>query len=424
MIRSSGARGPLGVAVLLGVLSLGACSPVSPTGPASPTASGATASGPIAPGVLGRDWGGAALVEQPPGDPLATTPPYEGPGSLGHPGHYQGGMASVRDVAQGGPGFVAVGYILEAMGPRATSWASPDGRTWTLDADFPGGEASVAWSVATDGPVAVAVGSVNGAPAAWHSADGLRWERSPAPSGGPEHGELRAVVATEAGFVAAGSDEGDLLAPRAVLWTSVDGRTWERVPDGPGFRGARVEGLAARGGAVVAGGTAYEGADPIAAASWRSVDGGAWQRAAADPDLDGGRMHAVAAGAAGFLAVGTDLAGHRAMVWSSEDGLDWTAAPDATSLDNYGLQIEMRDVVRLEDRDIAVGHLVFGTQYPTGLVWQSTDGVTWERAPNAPVLEQVKFAGIIGGPDWAIAVGDWGGPDAVVPTILVSPWPP
>jgi hypothetical protein len=132
-------------------------------------------------------------------------------------------------------------------------------------------------------------------------------------------------------------------------------------------------------------------------------------------------MHAVSASSKGFVAIGTDLAGHRAMVWSSPDGLAWKVGPDAASLDNYGLQIEMRDVVRLPDRDIAVGHLVFGTQYPTGVVWQSTDGTTWDRVPNAPVLEQVKFAAVIGGADWAVAVGDWGGPDAVVPTILLSP---
>jgi hypothetical protein len=128
--------------------------------------------------------------------------------------------------------------------------------------------------------------------------------------------------------------------------------------------------------------------------------------------------------ARGLLAVGADLAGHRALVWSSPEGLAWTLAPDATSLDNYGLQIEMRDVVRLDDRDLAVGHLVLGTQYPTGLVWESTGGRTWTRAPGAPVLEQVKFASVIGGPGWAIAVGDWGGPDAVIPSILLSPWPP
>jgi len=418
VIRRSRDHDPLRVAVLIALVLLGGCSVVTPTSPAS-----LLPSPPPEPGVLGRDWGQAALVEQPPGDPLATVPPYEGPGSLGHPGHYQGGMASVRDVAQGGPGFVAVGYILEAMGPRATAWASPDGGAWTLNADFPGGEASVAWSVATDGPIAVAVGVVKGAPATWYSGDGVRWSRSEPARDAPDHGELRAVIATPDGFVAAGSDERDRLAPRAIFWTSADGRTWERVADAPAFADARVEGLARLGGSVVAAGTAFTGADPIGAASWSWADGGPWERAS-DKDLDGGQMHAVSANAKGLVGVGTDVAGHRAMVWSSRDGLAWTVAPDAASLDNYGLQIEMRDVVRLEDRDIAVGHLVFGTQYPTGLIWQSTDGVTWERAPNAPVLEQVKFAGVIGGPDWAIAVGDWGGPDAVVPTILVSPWPP
>jgi hypothetical protein len=412
---SSRSRRSHGIAVLLAGVAVVACSSVTPSTSPSP----ALAS-PPAPGILGRDWGEAAVVEAPGGDPLATVPPYDQPGSLGHPGHYQGGMASVRDVTPGGPGYVAIGYILEAMGPRATAWTSSDGHAWALVRDFPGGDSSVAWSVAANDSVAVAVGSVKGVPTAWSSADGLRWTAAPAPADGPDRGELRTVVVTAAGFVAAGSDEADRLAPRAIFWASADGRTWVRVPDAPAFAGARVEGLAARNGQVVAVGTVYDGADPSAAVAWRSEDGGAWTRSAGD-DLGGGSMHAVAASDAGFVAVGTDVAGHRAVTWSSQDGLDWTAAPDATSLDNYGLQIEMRDVVRLDDRDIAVGHLVFGTQYPTGLVWQSTDGRTWTRAPNAPVLEQVKFAAVIAGAGSLIAVGDWGAPDAVVPTILLSP---
>ena len=379
--------------------------------------------GSVAPGVLGRDWGGAPLIGAPAGDPLATIPPYNGPGSLGHPGHYQGGEASVRDVAAGGPGFVAVGYVAEAMGPTATAWGSPDGLSWTLLSDFPGGEGSVAWAVATKGPIGVAVGVVSGAPAAWFAEDGVHWSRAGSPPEGPPRGQLRAVVVTEHGFVAAGSDEHDVVAPRAVLWTSADGRAWTRVPDVDGFAGVRLEGVASHDGAVVAVGSVYSGKEAIGAVSWRSEDSATWQRSSASADLSQGQMHSVAAGAKGLLAVGADLAGHRALVWSSGDGLAWTLSPDATSLDNFGLQIEMRDVVRLDDQDIAVGHLVFGTQYPTGLVWQSTDGTTWTRAPAAAILEQVKFAGVAGGPGWAIAVGDYGGPDAVIPTILLSPWP-
>jgi hypothetical protein len=270
--------------------------------------------------------------------------------------------------------------------------------------------------------MAVAVGSVKGAPATWFSEDGVAWSRSAGAKDGPQQGELRTVLATPSGFVAAGSDERDRLAPRAIVWTSTDGRSWKRVPDAPAFAGARIEGLTTGSGGVVAVGTAYQGADPVGAASWRAGVGASWQRSA-DPDLRGGRMHAVSASAERLVAVGTDVAGHRAMAWSSDDGLDWSVAPDAPSLDNYGLQIEMRDVAHFDDRDVAVGHLVLGTQYPTGLVWQSKDGSSWERVPNAPVLEQVKFAGVIGDSDRAIAVGDWGGPDAVVPTILVSPWP-
>jgi hypothetical protein len=419
VIRISGRGRVIGGAFLTTAL-LVACGTATPT--ASPGGPGPSAMTP--PGVLGRDWGRAAWVEQPPGDPLATTPPYDDPGSLGHPGHYQGGMASVRDVAAGGPGFVGVGYILEATGPMATAWASPDGQSWTLRSDFPGGDGSVAWGVATTGATAVAVGVVNGAPAAWYSADGVRWTRAAAPRDGPDRGELRAVVASKLGFLAAGSDEHGRLAPEAVFWTSTDGRTWERVADSAEFAAARVEGLAAQDGGVVAVGTSYAGQDASGAVSWRSEDAKTWRRSPVTRDLSRGEMHAVAASGRGLLAVGADLTGHRALVWSSRDGLAWTLAPDATALDNYGLQIEMRDVVRLETGDIAVGHLVFGTQYPTGLVWQSTDGTTWTRAPAAAVLEQVKFAAVTGGRGWAIAVGDIGGPDAVIPSILLSPWPP
>ena len=421
MIRS-GRRRSFGGVLVAGVIVL-ACSPIAPT--TSPTSSEAPDPSYTAPpGVLGRDWGPAALVEPPPGDPLATIPPYEGPNSLGHPGHYQGGEASVRDVASGGPGFVAVGYVLEATGPRATAWASRDGRFWTLDRDFPGEIGSVAWSVATDGPTAAAVGSVNGGPAAWFSADGLEWERAASPLDSIEHGELRAVTAGTHGFVAGGSDEADRLAPRAMFWTSTDGQVWQEVQDNSGFTDTRVEGLAPRDGAFAAVGTAFAGKDEKGGAAWRSEDGRTWDRSPGSDDLAQGTMHAVTAGTSSFLAVGTDLAGHRATVWSSPDGLAWELAPDAPELDNYGLQIEMRDVTAHSGGYLAVGHLVFGTQYPTGIVWQSTDGLRWSRAPGAPVLEQVKFAAVTVDSGRAIAVGDFGGPDAVIATILLSPWPP
>jgi hypothetical protein len=420
VITPSGRRRSIGGGLMLaGVIAVG-CSPMAPTTSAGVPGQSLAAS----PGVIGRDWGPAPLVEPPPGDPVATIPPFEGPNSLGHPGHYQGGEASVRDVASGGPGFVAVGYVLEATGPRATAWASRDGRSWTLARDFPGEVGSVAWSVATDGPTAVAVGSVNGAPAAWFSPDGVEWHRVASPPDSAEHGELRALTAGTHGFVAGGSDEGDRLAPRALFWTSTDGQAWQELRDSPGFTDARLEGLAALGGAFVAVGTAYAGKDPKGGVGWRSDDGRTWDRSPGSDDLAQGTMHAVTAGASGFLAVGTDLAGHRATVWSSSDGLAWKLAPDAPELDNYGLQIEMRDVAAHSGGYLAVGHLVFGTQYPTGIVWQSTDGLRWTRAPGAPVLEQVKFAALTVDAGRAIAVGDFGGPDAVIPTILLSPWPP
>src|SRR4051812_13161860 len=79
--------------------------------------------------ILGRDWQQVDAVEAPAGSG-PPPPPYENPGSLGHPMHYQGGQADIVDVAAYGDGFVAGGFLETAAGPRAATWSSSDGRRW------------------------------------------------------------------------------------------------------------------------------------------------------------------------------------------------------------------------------------------------------------------------------------------------------
>jgi hypothetical protein len=152
------------------------------------------------------------------------------------------GGSFMSSVTVGGPGLVAVGQ----SEPNAAVWTSQVGISWSRnphdDAVF-GGEVGLVFggagmsSVTVGGPGLVAVGS-DGSPdgggvaAVWTSVDGITWLRVPhneAVFGGETDGyygqSMSSVTAGGPGLVAVGSDLG-----RAVVWTSVDGITWSRVP--------------------------------------------------------------------------------------------------------------------------------------------------------------------------------------------------
>ena len=135
------------------------------------------------------DWGKADVVDAPPGDATATTPPYINPGSLGHPEAYQGGQADLLDVALTSVGLVAVGYDDRAV--TASAWLSTDPRRWSRIAAFPASDGSQAVAV-TDGPAGVvAVGGSGDHAAAWWSTDGRSWT---AAADGPDlHGSTAAA---------------------------------------------------------------------------------------------------------------------------------------------------------------------------------------------------------------------------------------
>jgi hypothetical protein len=241
------------------------------------------------PGVVGRDWAKAGLVEAGEGDPTRTTPPYVNPGSLGHPQAYQGGQADLLDVTAGAPDLVAVGYLARDF--RAAAWHSGDGRSWTLARDFPADESSVASAVATGEDGLAAVGAAGPDASVWTSGDGRTWQRLALPA---FHAEtqirMTAVTAWRDGFVAGGYT-GSLVGPiRAAFWISADGRDWRRVADSAAFGDARVAGLAttADGAALVAVGASGDAKAATGAAAWRSTDGQTWQRAADSSSLDGG----------------------------------------------------------------------------------------------------------------------------------------
>lgn len=138
-------------------------------------------------------------------------------------------------------GWVIVGQVFGADGPRGAIWTSPNGRAWTRIADGPvfdvggyrdtleepgsGGIRDVVWG----GDMLVAVGDACDdtgracRPIVWTSPDGLTWSRS---SLGGGEGRLSAVSHGSLGFIAFGTR----CSPGqcgAVAYRSDDARSWE-----------------------------------------------------------------------------------------------------------------------------------------------------------------------------------------------------
>ena len=222
--------------------------------------------------------------------------------------------------------------------------------------------------------------------------------------------QMEAVTASANGLVAVGADDasGDL---DAAVWRSRDGVEWSRVDAGnPALAGDGRQVMTD----VVAGGPGFiavgsgtnpavssevEGVGFVEAVVWTSADGETWTRGskaqsltADDPCLleePATSMSAVAAGGPGFVAVGTRncRAHQHAAVWTSTDGLTWEMAPpDREAALGPGDQI-MRDIVERDGTLVAVGQATEGNAFSVPAAWASTDGITWTRAPDPPLLD-------------------------------------
>ncbi|WP_030164831.1 hypothetical protein [Spirillospora albida] len=144
----------------------------------------------------------------------------------------------------------------------------------------------------------VAVGGTNGGVAVWSAPDGARWTRAGVPMAA---GSLADAVHGPQGWVAVGRG-----VAGALVLASPDGRTWSRpsFPPGPAPTG------------VASGKAGYVAVGPGGA--WRSGDLKGWRRAGVD-----GTLADVVATSKGYAAVGAK--GTAPAVWTSPDGLKWTA---------------------------------------------------------------------------------------------------
>ncbi|WP_157429939.1 sialidase family protein [Actinomadura oligospora] len=331
-------------------------------------------------------------------------------------------------VASSGSTVIAVGGESDPRSARGLFLVSSDGgRTFApgtvrgSDGATPGrGEVPRVVGGSARGWVAVGT-RPGGAAVVWTSADGRTWQRRPDAVGdvfGP-HAHVQRIAATATGYVAVGetSVKGDQSDAQPVVWVSSDGTSWEAR------RGVRQIGMTIRKGAVrLLEAVATDKSvvmeslvtpDPKKGGIrrlWRSSDGGRTWTAADAPAPKGSHGLVVGGGPAGFVAVREVNQGGRnfGQVFTSPDGTSWK---QAGRLAPGGYQ----ETIRLLGD--AQGYSALIDRGGSLLVSRSSDGMSWQDAgPLAARSGQVvEDAASVGG--HAVAVGrrpDGGDGDALL----------
>ncbi len=342
------------------------------------------------------------------------------------------GEARMHSVVAGGPGFVAVGWTGSSpseghVDGDAAVWTSVDGITWepvpSQGNVFTDGKMA---RVIVGGPGLVAVGNVEGdddwAAAIWTSPDGLTWTRVPHDDAVLGEASMGDVTVGGPGLVAVGDVESG-----AAVWTSVDGTIWTRVPHDPAVFGddsdLSMSAVTVGGPGLVAVGLDWSGGSTADAVIWTSVDGFVWDRVPHDEDLFGGvgNQAAVSVAVVGtrVVAVGVERSSDiDAAVWTSEDGIVWQRVPNDQEALSEG---EMWDVTVGGPGLVSVGWIGWvAGQNSDAAIWTSADGITWERIPHdEDLFGGVEMWGVAAGGPGLVAVGS-DGPDAAVWTFLLN----
>lgn len=299
----------------------------------------------------------------------------------------------IEDVVSAGSVSLAVGSDGDSYRAVPHLWISEEWGRWErlpdVEARFgTGGDSwTVMTSVAAAGPGFVAVGADEHAAAVWTSGDGRTWDRVvPDPDVFGHDGdwtEMRSVAAGGPGLVAVGDESVD-AGRGPVVWVSEDGSAWQRVPmDVPAFDGwdsLSIDHVSPVGQGLVAVGRDDGTSAP---AVWTSVDGLEWQRSPDTSDnraaLGGGIIRSVTAGGPGLVAVGSWRG--RGAVWTSTDGSNWGRVPHEPGL--FGaMGSELIDVTATASGLVAVGNesaTMWSRERMHGHVWTSPDGRSWKR---------------------------------------------
>jgi hypothetical protein len=225
--------------------------------------------------------------------------------------------------------------------------------------------------------------------AVWTSDDGRGWDRQDIDRASSARSEsIAAATRLPNGILAVGR-VGDEGSSDAAVWSS-EGDSWKMTA--PRAMGGKHDQWAfdvavGQGGIVVAGGENDWG--EIRPRMWFSPDGTTWRSVDGGPggplDKTGEEsVQAVSALGNGFLAVGwRDYNGEQdGIAWYSPDGTTWQQV-DAPTLGGPGRQ-NVQSVTSFNNVAIAGGFIVDGSGQGKPVVWRSNDGKTW--TPPSSVL--------------------------------------
>ncbi len=190
---------------------------------------------------------------------------------------------------------------------------------------------------------------------------------------------------------------------RTVVFTSPDGSRWSQAGQVTGTDACGIRGPVASDGHVYValggeGGGTYYGMQSNGAA-WVSRDLRSWTKAPHQAAFGGAEFHAIAAGPAGFVATGFDQGGQS--IWTSPDGLRWSALVDARA---FPPGASPGAIVRTPG-----GFLIVGALDERAATWTSPDGRRWTLHSPIPGASSVLFDGLAHGDAGYVTLGDAAG---------------
>lgn len=362
-------------------------------------------------------------------------------GGQAQPG--RGVFQSLSRVVSYGNTTVAVGSQTGGDVPRAQFFVSRDGgTTWKLgtvkatDGGPPSpGHAAQLVAAGSAGWLAV------GPQAVWSSRNGQSWTLT-SPTGiqpSDTGDQVLVLTQTSGGFLAAG---GNAAEGTGVIWTSGDGRHWQRMTaaqlslNAGGGRVQNINYAAAHDGNIVISGqiskttTTGKGKKrhtvvTHSAATWLSSDDGATWRPVTVPVNHGAgaAFSGIAAGGPGFIAIrpGTTTIRHGRQVHVQPDGVVYVSAKGSgwryagTLIASGGLQV---GVVKG-----GAGGFTAAGEGPNGALaaYFSATGSSWRQAAalGAAPANAVTGAAVTAG-GTVIAAGTGSGPDQRQPLLTVA----
>ena len=304
---------------------------------------------------------------------------------------------------------VASGGTIVAMGSQASDglvrqqfFVSTDGgKTWRLASlhvvgggQVPLGHQATLLAGGPGGWLAI------GPQAIWTSPDGTSWTLASTHGISPQlPGDSAWVITkTAGGFLAAGKGNAAGGGTQAVIWTSRNGLTWQRMTApslGLAEAGEAVQSISYatyRGhdtliaGTVAAGGATYS-------VAWLSTDGGsAWTRVSIPvSNGTGDTISGLAFDNAGLIAVrpsgGTSPSTAFGVAYFSPNGLTWQYAGTINAAPGWSPGVvKGTDDGFVVDGQTAAGHFVAYTSTGTGATWQPTGSLGSAAGESMPTV--------------------------------------